>query len=394
VIHKSLQEDYRKSLAPISLFVDSILPIHKRMTDILPKRHVCDRLLAIYIDASESLYRMIHVPTFRKQYELFWEGQSQSESFLPQLLAVLSIGSRFENKHRGLSHEIVEGVHIPTACALVRAWLDGLKGKQLVEISTLLAEVLLLQAQRMVVPRHQDSWTQLGSIVRMAMTMGLHRDPSEFEPRLSVFAGEIRRRLWFTILDMDLHQSLACNLPCAVREGDYTCRPPRNLDDDDLYVDMKELPPSKPIDQSTDNQIQVFAAMTLGVRIKVAHLINRIDSVHDYSEVIEIGGKLERFLEDINYLFPRHGTLNDINRSKQWRSRVILDMTVRRPLLALYRPFVLGVPEAPPQISRSYLRSSITPSRTSKTSSTCITKSSSRISFKRDSGFASLSRLP
>ncbi|KAF6831361.1 zn2cys6 transcription factor [Colletotrichum plurivorum] len=359
VLHKRIQEEYRKSLSPISVFADSVIPVQKRMQDILPKKSVCDRLLASYIDTSETIYRMIHVPTFKEQHELFWEGKLPGDAFLPQLLAVLSIGSRFETKSKGLGHERVEGVHIPTACALVRSWLDGLKGKQLVDLTTLQTEILLVHAQRMTTPRPQDSWAQLGYIVRMAMTMGLHRDPSEFEPRVPVFFGELRRRLWFTILDMDLHLSLACNLSCLVRDGDFTCKPPRNLDDSDLYFDMKELPPSKPIDQLTDNQMQVYAAMTLGVRMQVAHLINRVDSIRDYGEVLEVGTKLDRFLEDINYLFPRHGILTEVEKSKQWRSRVILDMHVRRPLLALYRPFALGLPDAPSQISRAYLRSSM-----------------------------------
>ncbi|KAK1633369.1 fungal-specific transcription factor domain-containing protein [Colletotrichum phormii] len=359
ILHKRIQEEYRKSLSPISVFADSVIPVQKRMQDILPKKSICDRLLASYIDTSETIYRMIHVPTFKEQHELFWGGKLQGDTFLPQLLTVLSIGSRFETKSKGLGHERVEGVHIPTACALVRSWLDGLKGKQLVDFTTLQTEILLVHAQRMTTPRPQDSWAQLGYIVRMAMTMGMHRDPSEFEPRVPVFFGELRRRLWFTILDMDLHLSLACNLSCLVRDGDFTCRPPRNLDDSDLFFDMKELPPSKPIDQLTDNQMQVYAAMTLGARMQVAHLINRVDSIRDYSEIIEVGTKLDRFLEDINYLFPRHGILNEVEKSKQWRSRVILDMHVRRPLLALYRPFALGLPDAPSQISRAYLRSSM-----------------------------------
>lgn len=358
-LHKVLREDYQKSLNPISVFVDSMMPVQKRMRDVLPKKQTCDRLYQAYLETAESIYRMIHIPTFTAQYELFWEGKLQSEHFLPQLLAILSIASRFDTKSRRTGNERVEGIHIPTACALVRTWLNGLRGKQLVEVTTLEVEMLLLHAQRMITPRLQDSWTQLGSIVRLAMTMGLHRDPSEFEPRMTVFLGEIRRRLWFTIVDMDLHISLSCNLPSLVRDGDFTCRPPRNLDDVDLYADMEELPPTKPIDQLTDNQMQVFAAMTLGVRMKVAQLVNRADMIHDYQEILDVGKKLDRFLEDINYIFPRHGILTDVQRSRQWRSRVVLDMHVRRPLLALYRPFALGAPEAPPQIARAYLRSSM-----------------------------------
>lgn len=334
-----------------------MMPIHKRMADILPKKAICDRLLAAYIDTSETQYRILHVPTFFEQYNQYWEGKPQPEQFLPQMLAVLSIASRFETKSGGMGHERVDGVHIPTACALVRSWLDSIKGKQLVEIATLQVEVLLLFAQRLIVQRSQDSWSHLGFVVRMAMSMGLHRDPSEFEPRMPIFQGEIRRRLWYTVLDMDLYTSLAANMPCLTRDGDYSCRPPRNLNDNELFPDMTELPPSRPLDQTTDSQMQVFAAMTLPTRIRVAHMINRIDTIRDYQEVLDIGGKLDRFLEDINYIFPRHGSLSDAQRSKQWRSRVILDMHVRRPLISLYRPFAMAAPEAPSQISRAYLRS-------------------------------------
>lgn len=272
---------------------------------------------------------------------------------------MLSIASRFETQSKGLGHERVDGVHMPTACALVRTWLDGLQGKRLVELTTLQVELLLLLAQRVMKPRAEDAWTQLGFVVRLAMTMGLHRDPSEFGPRIGVFLGELRRRLWFTIVDMDLHLSLACNLPCLLREGDFSCRPPRNLDDADLFVAMDELPPAKPLDQATDNQVQVYAAMTLGARMRVAPLVNRVDSMRDYREVVEVGAKLERFLDDINHVFPRHGLVDDSHKSRQWRRRVVLDMHVRRPLLALYRPLAMGVADAPPQISRAYLKSSM-----------------------------------
>ncbi|KAL7787768.1 fungal-specific transcription factor domain-containing protein [Trichoderma ceciliae] len=356
-LHKHLRGELTKSLTPITVFVDSMMPIHKRMTDIMPKKAVCDRLVAAYVDTSESQYRILHVPTFAEQYNQYWEGKPQSEQFLPQMLSVISVASRFESKSRGLGHERVEHVHIPTACALVRTWLDNLKGKQLVELATLQVEVLLLLAQRMIIPRAQDSWNHLGFVVRMAMSMGLHRDPSEFEPRMTVFQGEIRRRVWFTVMDMDLHMSLAANMPCLTRDGDYSCRPPRNLDDNELFPEMTELPPSRPLDQVTDNQLQVYGAMTLPTRMKVAHMINRIDTIRDYQEVLDVGGKLDRFLEDINYIFPRHGTLSDAQKSRLWRSRVALDMHVRRPLLALYRPFAMAAPETPSQISRAYLRS-------------------------------------
>lgn len=356
-LHYTLKANYRQALAPISVFVDSIMPVQKRMRDILPSKDVCDRLVQTYINTSEVILRILHVPTFYTQYALFWDGKLQSESFLPQLLAVVTTASRFDTKSKGLGHERVEGVHLPTACALLRSWLDSLKGKQLVDFANLQVELLLLHAQRMLTPRPHELWTQLGFVVRRAMTMGLHRDPSETEPRMSLFQGEMRRRLFYTILDLDLHNSLSSNLPSMLREGDFTCRPPRNLDDAEIFEGMMELPPSRPIDHITDNQMQVHAATTLPTRMKVVHLVNRIDTIRDYQEVLEVGTKLDRYLEDINFIYPRQGVMDDAQRSKMWRYRVILDMHVRRPMLALYRSLALGAPDVPPQISRAYLRS-------------------------------------
>lgn len=358
-IYKTITDENRRTLSPIAVFTDSLLPVQKRMADILPTKLICDRLLEAYVTMSEGLYRVVHVPSFRAEYEAFWQKRQVSDAFLPRLMCMLSLGARFETDKRGLSHDRSDGIHAPTACALARAWLDSLRGKQLVDMDTLQCEVLLLHATRMMSSRNQESWTQLGFIVRMAMTMGLHRDPDEF-PQIRPFYAELRRRLWYTIMDMDLHVALACNLPCSVREGEYTCRPPSNLDDNDIYPDMTSLPPSKPIDEFTNTQLQAYASRTLPHRIRVSSIINRLDTIRDFQEVLDCGVQLERLLDDVNHLFPRRNqTLNPDAKFKEWRMRALLDMHVRRPLLALYRPFALSTVECPAHITTSYLKSSM-----------------------------------
>ncbi|KAF3766522.1 hypothetical protein M406DRAFT_291001 [Cryphonectria parasitica EP155] len=358
-IYKAISEENRRGLAPIAVFTDSMLPVQKRMADILPNKVICDRLLDAYITMSEGLYRIIHVPTFRAEYEAFWQQRPVSDAFLPCLMCMLSLGARFETDKRGLSHDRADGIHAPTACALARAWLDGLRGKQLVDINTLQCEVLLLHARRMMCSRNQESWTQLGFIVRMAMTMGLHRDPDEF-PQIRPFYAELRRRLWYTVMDMDLHVALACNLPCSVRENEYTCRPPGNIDDADIYPDMLSLPPSKPIDEFTNTQLQAYASRTLPHRMRVSSIINSLDTLRGFREVLDCGTQLERLLDDVNHLFPRRNqSLNNSAKFKDWRMRALLDMHVRRPLLALYRPFALSTVECPEHITTGYLKSSM-----------------------------------
>ncbi|KAJ6007828.1 hypothetical protein N7540_011804 [Penicillium herquei] len=57
----------------------------------------------------------------------------------------------------------------------------------------------------------------LGVLVRMAQRMGYHRDASHF-PHISPFHGEMRRRVWAIIQDLDVMLSLSAGLPRILRE--------------------------------------------------------------------------------------------------------------------------------------------------------------------------------
>jgi hypothetical protein len=355
-LHKVLRFEFQKSLTPISVFVDSMMPIQKRMVDILPKKPVCDRLIEAYLLNHETAYRIIHAPTFKAQYNQFWDGKGHSEGFVPLLLAILSIACRFETKSKGLGHERSEGVHIPTACALVRIWLSTVGRKQLADLETLQVEMILLITQRMYREHRSDGWAHLGAIVRMALEMGLHRDSSEFGNRISPFYAEMRRRLWSTVADLDYFLSNDCNMPSMLREGDATTLPPRNIDDAEIWPEIQELPPGKPLDQLTDTQVQAYASLTRGTRIRAASLVRRADTLTDWTEILEVGAKLERLIEEVNIIAPRHGSMSDAQKARQWRSLVLLDGHLRRPLMNLYRPFTLGVPNVPSEILRGYFR--------------------------------------
>ncbi|KAK4655835.1 hypothetical protein QC762_305910 [Podospora pseudocomata] len=357
-----LKKEHHKALEPITVYVDSMMPIQKRMNDVLPPRSVCDRLVNQYFVVSEGLYRMVHVSSFHQEYAQYWDKRGCSESFLPRLLCMISIAARFGTDSRGLGQDRFTSVNIPTACILVRHWLDDLRRKQITDLTTLQTELLLLHAERTICPHQRSSWTQLGYIIRMAMTMDLHRDPSELPPS-SPFIGEMRRRLWYTLLEMDLHISLMCALPFAIRAGEYSCKPPSNLDDGSLSPTTPSLPPSLPLDHSTSNRLQAYTSRTLPARIEAAALISHLPTLDSYQPILSAGQNLENLLSDIAALFPRHASLNPENIHKEWRHRALLDMHVRRPLLALYRPFALGLlsdpSSCPPNIELSYLKSAM-----------------------------------
>lgn len=57
----------------------------------LPSREETDSLITVYFDQFEQLHRIIHIPTFKKEYEHFWDPtRPRRASFTALLLAMLA----------------------------------------------------------------------------------------------------------------------------------------------------------------------------------------------------------------------------------------------------------------------------------------------------------------
>jgi hypothetical protein len=88
-------------------------------------------------------------------------------------------------------------------------------------------------------------WIILGIILRLSLRMGYHREPSKF-PRITPFQAEMRRRVWLFLNSLDVFVSVQMGLPRMIRQSQCDTAEPRNLLDEDLSINMLELPPSRP----------------------------------------------------------------------------------------------------------------------------------------------------
>lgn len=240
------------------------LTVFAKMVEILPPRSVCDHLVALYFYNGEKSMRIIHLPSFLRECQQFWENRALPATpfhgFVPQLYAVMVIASCWDDSKVFRDHLANYYMNEATISRMIEAWLAGLDWKHRIELSTLRTQCLLyITHQLHLAAPTERVWTNAGTAVRMAMTMGLHRDPNEF-PNISIFEGEQRRRLWATVVEMDLQMSLLSGCPALVRDGDYNCAPPSNVDDLQLYEEMTGYPETKPIDEWTDCTLQVLLA--------------------------------------------------------------------------------------------------------------------------------------
>ncbi|KAJ6080253.1 hypothetical protein N7467_010006 [Penicillium canescens] len=328
----------------------------------LPSKSICDRLVAIYTTNFEKTLRILHIPCFLRQYAHFWaspEDESYlSSPFIPQLTAVLTVSIILGEESIKMENSISWEYLRLNAVGRLQAWLQKLPRKHRTELTTLQIETLMLLARQLRLTSAEEAWKAAGSLVRSAMVVGLHIDPSG-STKMSVFQTENRRRLWITIAEMDLQASITSGMPIMTPKVDFHTLSPANLNDADFDESTTELPAPRPLNESTDTLPLVTLARTLSHRINTMNFIQQTGSETNLDERLKLGRILEECLRDIPYPLKIDYTSNNDIMPPVLMNQVLLDLYIRRPLLCLYRPVNTDKSRAPQEIQRACLDSSL-----------------------------------
>jgi hypothetical protein len=127
----------------------------------------------------------------------------------------------------------------------------------------------------------------VGNIVRLALRMGLHRDPTKVGGNISPFQSEMRRRIWHHLIQIDLLASFHIGLPGTVPAIDSDTLPPRNLRDEDFGDNTTDLPPSRPESEITPMSYALCKSRLCKVAGKIATQANLL-SLPAYDEVMKL----------------------------------------------------------------------------------------------------------
>ncbi|KAH6672696.1 fungal-specific transcription factor domain-containing protein [Plectosphaerella plurivora] len=99
--------------------------------------------------------------------------------------------------------------------------------------------IFLALARRHDSPRYV--WMMAGLAIRMGQAIGLHRDGARLA-HLSPFEAEIRRRVWWCLVLLDIRASEDQGTEFTIAPGSFDTRMPLSLNDGDIYPTMTELP--------------------------------------------------------------------------------------------------------------------------------------------------------
>jgi hypothetical protein len=80
---------------------------------------------------------------------------------------------------------------------------------------------------------------------------------------------------------------------------DWDCASPRNIDDDELNIELLELPRSRGITTYTDTAYLHVAKQTLELRIAMCSRVNSLKNMSDLHDTFEFENKLQQQMENI-----------------------------------------------------------------------------------------------
>ncbi|KAJ4155953.1 hypothetical protein LMH87_001173 [Akanthomyces muscarius] len=137
----------------------------------------------------------------------------------------------------------------------------------------------------------------VGDSLPSHLMMGLHRDPTLF-PNMTLFWAEIRKRLWLTVIEIELQVSLQSGIPLALSWEDFDCPPPINIEDDDFSLNSTSMAPERDIFTPTKTTFQIVLARSLRVRMEITKLINRARLNVDPNTIMSLSDSLMSSLNE------------------------------------------------------------------------------------------------
>ncbi|KAF3210978.1 hypothetical protein TWF106_010372 [Orbilia oligospora] len=309
----------------------------------LPTQSVADKLVEHWFDAFDRSYHILHGPTFRKEYEAFWQDPQSSKvdlSWIGLLMAILATTiADLMNLGRMANDPELMGMEsdqykLPIEHCIVLGLNAAKPG-----LYTIQAMIIYLGWARNK-SNQEQMWLYLGLILRVAQSMGLHRDPKKFEVDIAPYHVEMRRRLWNVLSCMDLLESIRIGLPSIVRAGESDAMLPSNIHDYEFDEDSKTLPPSRPMSEHTPMSYMIAKSKLANVFGRAVQMINQIKPAPHYDDILRLDAEARKVYSSMpDFLKFRPLEESRVDHPALIMQRYGLNILHQKSLLIMHRPY-------------------------------------------------------
>lgn len=348
---------------------------------IIPNRETADLCVENYFSTVERIYRLLHIPSFRREVRSFWDDHPEHNSsgsstppwgwdwdWLAQLLMVIGLGyySMTSSAEADADMKQVKRLYKGAELCLMRA--SFIMRPTILTVKTLCMMVVAKHIGAMSCEAYDSCGPLMGIAIRHAMTMGLHRDQSSthgcggggdadyayaagFMQSTTKWEIEMRRRLWTTIAQIEIQQSIVSGVPPVLRAYDFDVSPPSNLNDDDFDPSSPssdhgsgDVGPRSDLEY-TDSSFQFVLARSLNPVLEIVAAANlRGIAVTNYDKFMALDGQIRELLAEVSALREKVPQYQDSShgqghgQTQTWTTLQIftLEMLFRRTLLTLH----------------------------------------------------------
>ncbi|KAI0597512.1 hypothetical protein F4775DRAFT_559479 [Biscogniauxia sp. FL1348] len=331
----ALYQDYESLVSSSGRRRSSSGTVPRKLAESIPPREVSNQLVLAYFRTFESVLRVLHVPSFIRECQQYWEAPQDARSeFLLQLGLVMAIGASFSPQPTAGDRSTVIWVEAAqdwlgemlTETDMSHSDATSNGGMEMVQIFC-----LLLEARQAYSTDKRQAWIfSPDSLVRAAEHVGLHIDPKKL-PGLSFYQQEMRRRLWTTVQELALQAAVDDGRPPLLLRTDDNGPAPWNLEDEQFDTETTTAPLTD--DNFTHTSIQITLHKSFPIRLAIADAINDVSNdMCSYSHALEISSQI---LAESRAIFARIQ-----NRASSFAAR-LCELLLHRFLLTLHAPFAL-----------------------------------------------------
>lgn len=253
----------------------------------IPHKQLADTLVESYLNTFEGVLRILHVPTFRADYEKYWQNtEAASEGMVMMLKLVMALGGSVRDDSLSLRASAMQWVHE------AQLWVTMPPEKSRMTIQGIQIMCLITLAKSVLGVGQDLTWVFAGSLLRTAMYMGLHRDPKRLV-EMKMHGAEMRRRLWATILELNLQFATDAGGSALISEADYDALPPADLDDDEL-TDEPDLGADNASSSRIPTQTTLANALSASfpLRLRLVKHINDFRASESYDDTLKLNAEL------------------------------------------------------------------------------------------------------
>ncbi|KAH8915926.1 hypothetical protein BT69DRAFT_1303281 [Atractiella rhizophila] len=325
-----------------------------------PDLDLATSLVDLYFENYNSIYPLLHRPSFQRQYAT--ATYDTNHSFRALCFAVFAIGSRFSNDPRIYPANVPEspypkehtrGLDYFNAC--VKSVTPFCLAATLEDLQALNLSIVFLVASASPI----TAWGGLGFAVRRAQDVGAHR---RLNARWNVtpLEDQLRKRAWWSLYAFDRLLSASLGRPLAAHDEDIDLDYPLDLDDATLD-EWNFAGPSAPVPKGNGQPTAVSGfncfvdlQRTTGKALRTVYAIKDHAVRHDpYPQweqriVAELDSDLNRWLEKV----PQHLKWSPTTENKIWLTQsafifttyYTIQILVHRDFLSPERKGLLNFP--------------------------------------------------